>query len=189
MNYSDIDVTKIDKTPVSGLLGAVNSLGYKVHEIEKHFHNWERWYGKAVTANGEIHVADTLIQGAVTPFQIDAGNLDWGAWVQILGSSDTPTNVGGTYTKYDVHSIQVVANERANPYFIQFAFGATAASAITAGEYTAKVLAFDGVNSETSFSIMMNRANAGTKAWARCKCPGQNTATLDFYFGVHEYIG
>lgn len=186
---ANADVTKIDRGAVLGLLGTVNSLSYKVHEIEKHFHNWERWYGKAVTANAEIHVADTLIQGTVSPFQIDAGNSDWGAWVQILGSGDTPTSVGGTYTKYDLHSVQIVANERANPYYFQIAFGATAADALTAGTYTAMVLACAAVNTDTAFNIMMNRMNSGTKAWARCKCPTQNTATLDFYFGVHEYVG
>lgn len=183
------ETDKIDKKSVDGLLGVNNSLAYKVHEIEKHFHNWERWFGVALSPSGETNVADTLIQGAVTAFVIDAGNDDWGAWVQILGSTDTPTNVGGTYTKYDLHSIDIVANERAQPYFVQFAFGATAADAITAGTYTAKVISAPAANTDIDFSIMMNRVASGTKAWARCKCPGQNTATLGFYFGIHEYVG
>jgi len=30
---------------------------------------------------------------------------------------------------------------------------------------------------------------SGTKAWARCKCVGQNEPTLGFYIGIHEYVG
>lgn len=183
------ETDKIDKKAVDGLLGVSNSLAYKVHEIEKHFHNWERWFGVALSPSGETNIADTLIQGAVTAFSINAGNDDWGTWLQILGSTDTPTNVGGTYTKFDLHSIQTTANQRAGTYFVQFAFGATAADAVTAGTYTAKVLAFDGINLKSDFVIMMNRVAAGTKGWARCKYPGQNGATLGFYFGLHEYVG
>lgn len=187
MSYNP-ETQKIDKKAVSGLLGVNNSLAYKVHEIEKHFHNWERWFGLAVSPNAEIHRAD-LLETTTAPFQIDAGNSTWGSWVQILGSSDTPTGLGGTYTKYDLHSIQVVANERANPYYVQFAFGVDAATALANGIYTSMVIACPATNTDEKFEIMMNRVASGTKAWARCKCPTQNTATLDFYFGLHEYIG
>ena len=183
------EINKIDTIAVDGLLGTVDSLSYKVHEIESHIHNWERWFGQAVTPNAEIKVADTLLSGAVTPFQIDAGNNDWGSWVCILGSSDTPTNYAGTYTKYDVHSIQVSGNERNAPYLIMFAFGVSGEQALTDRTFTAKVLDFDGINAETSFIAYIRRQDAGTKMWARCKCPGQNTGTLDFWIGIHEYIG
>lgn len=182
------ELSKIDKLAVSGLLGTNNSLAYKVHEIEKHFHNYERWFGLSPSPSGEVKRAD-LLATTVAPFQIDAANNDWGSWLQILGSSDTPTNIGGTYTKFDLHSVQVVANERAQPYYVQFAFGDTAAGALTAGTYTSMVIACPATNTDEAFKIMMNRVNAGTKAWARCKCVGQNTATLDFYFGIHEYVG
>ena len=34
-----------DSKATVGLLGVTNSLAYRVHEIEKHFHNRERWIG------------------------------------------------------------------------------------------------------------------------------------------------
>jgi len=37
--------------------------------------------------------------------------------------------------------------------------------------------------------VQTGRAPAGSKLWARCMCPGQNTGTLDFYLGIHEYVG
>jgi len=68
-------VDVIDDAAVKGLLGTNNSLAYKVHEIEKHFHNWERWFGVALTPNAEINVADTLIQGAVNHLQLMPGTM------------------------------------------------------------------------------------------------------------------
>ena len=37
---------KIDGDAVDGLSGVADSLAYKVHELEKHVHNREYWYGK-----------------------------------------------------------------------------------------------------------------------------------------------
>ena len=36
---------KIDSLATDGLAGVSNSLAYRVHEIEKHFHSEEHWYG------------------------------------------------------------------------------------------------------------------------------------------------
>ena len=35
----------------------------------------------------------------------------------------------------------------------------------------------------------IGRAPAGSLLWARCIAVGQNTGTLDFYLGLHEYVG
>ena len=40
-----VGLEKIDNLAVDGLNGVNNSLAYKVHEIEKHFHNVEYWVG------------------------------------------------------------------------------------------------------------------------------------------------
>jgi hypothetical protein len=37
--------------------------------------------------------------------------------------------------------------------------------------------------------VQTGRAPAGSKLWARCMCPGLDTATVDFYIGIHEYEG
>lgn len=162
----------------------LTAISAEVDEVERHLHNYERWFGLALVPNAEIHVADRLGVG-VLPFQIDAGNDTWGAWVQMLGSSDTPADVGKV--KFDFHEIQMTGNERMSDYFIQFGFGASGAAALAALTYTEKVLTFDGINYERYFEVMSRRQNAATKVWARCLCPGQNTATLDFYIGIHEY--
>ena len=121
-------------------------------------------------------------------FQLDAGNDDWGAWVQILGSDDTPAIAGNI--KFDLHRIAVATAERNATYFIQVAFGTSGAAALAAGAYFASVFTPVGNQGDSGpVEIQNRRQAAGTKAWARTKCPGQNTATFDFYFEVHEYEG
>jgi len=182
---------KIDDLATQGLLGTHNSLAYRVHEIERHFHSYERWFELAATPAAETHRADPAGTGAGI-FQIDAGDSSgtptWGAWLQILGSSDTPVTTGNKY--FDFHRIEVTATERSFLYVVQIGFGATGAAALTAGSYI-EVPFFPVSNVVDSGPVDVNarRVAAGTKAWARCICNGQNTATLNFIFGLHEYEG
>ena len=161
------------------------SLLYILKEIEIHLHSWERWFETAASADGEVHVADNIGNGSGA-FQIDAGNDDWGAWVQLIGSSDTPDETGSDY--YDLHRIDIEATERNETYFFQFGFDASGVDALTNGNYT-EVVIHPVSNQADSIPVIVQtpRIAAGTKAWVRCKCPGQNTATLDFYIGLHEY--
>jgi hypothetical protein len=179
------EINKIDLASANGLLGTNNSLAYRTGEVERHIHSNERWFGAAAIPNAEIHVADRIGNG-ITPLRIDSGNLVWGNWIQILGSSDTPASPGNT--KFDVHEIQMTGNERNSDYFIQIGFGVSGAAALAAGTYTEKALTFDGANVEKFFVITARRHDVGSKVWARCVCPA-DTGTLDFYVGLHEYEG
>jgi len=182
------ETSKIDNAVTDGLAGVNNSLAYRVGEIERHMHSYESWFGLALAPNAEIHVADRLGTG-IDPFVIDAGNLAWGSWVQVLGSSDTPAR--GSNENYDLHRMLVVAAERTtNVYFVQFAFGASGVAALASGSYTE--FAFyspASVSRSAPTDFQTRRQAAGTKAWARCLCRGQNTGTLSFYFGIHGYEG
>ena len=181
------DLQKVDSAATRGLLGVEDSLAYRIHELERHLHSYERWFELAAVPNGTIHRGDAIGTGAGA-FQIDAGNDVYGAWVQVLGSSDTPAIAGSTH--YNVHRINVEATERAFTYVIQIGFGVTGAAALTAGTYT-EVPFTPATNLIDSGPIIVQtrRQTAGTLAWARCICPGQNTATMDFYIGIHEYEG
>jgi len=45
-------------------------------------------------------------------------------------------------------------------------------------------------NKETAIiPVQTGRAPAGSKLWFRCMCPGENTAWMQFYIGIHEYEG
>jgi hypothetical protein len=181
------ETDKIDGATTDGLTGTNNSLAYRVHEIERHFHSYERWVEQAAVPVGETHVADVIGTGNGA-FRCDAGNDDWGVWMHILGSSDTPIIAGSA--KFDPHRITVEATERDATYFIQFAFGTSGAAALAAGAYTETVIASAGNKAEPGPTMVQSRRiAAGTKAWARTMCPGQNTAWIDFYLGIHEYEG
>ena len=179
-------ISEIDSVASLGLNGTHNSLGYRVAEIERHLHSGGRWFETATTPSGETHVADAIGTGGGA-FQIDAGDGTWGTWVQILGSSDTPAVAGKAY--FDPHEIVMEAVERAFTYFVQMGRGASGAAAISAGTYTEFVYAAETSRDTGILEVQTGRAPAGSLVWARCMCPGQNTATMDFYVGLHEYEG
>ena len=73
---------------------------------------------------------------------------------------------------------------------MQVAFGTSGAAALAAGDYTEFIFRPQSVQGKpASIPIGARRQDVGTKVWARTKCPGQNTATLDLYLGIHEYEG
>jgi len=175
----------IDGTEVNGLLGTVDSLAYKVNTLEKHFHNWERWVGLAAIPAGETHRADI---DSMTSFQMDAGNDTWGAWLQIVGSTDFPITAG--MVKRDAHRILITDVERDKQITrIQVAAGEDADAAVLAGNYTEFMLTPQKDAKQVPLDIMTDRVDANVKGWVRCWVNGQDTGTIDFFIGVHESPG
>ena len=183
---------KIDSEATNGLAGVSNSLAYRVHEIERHLHSYSRWMQLATTQTATHKAVGLGNADGAGPFILDAGNSSvtptWGTWVQLLGADDTPVIAGSV--KMDPHLIMVTATERNATYFLQFGFGATGAAVLTAGSYTEIVFqpASNQVDSGP-IEIQTRRIASGSLMWARCLCPGQNTATFSFYIGGHEYEG
>ncbi|MCK4521612.1 MAG: hypothetical protein KAU20_03485 [Nanoarchaeota archaeon] len=176
---------KIDDLEVNGLLGVEDSLAYKVNEIEKHLHNWERWIGLAASPSGETHRFDI---DSMTPFQMDAGNDTWGAWLQIVGSADFPITPG--MVKRDAHRILITDVERDKQITrIQIAGGEDPDAAVLAGNYTEFMVTPQKDAKQVPVDIMTGRAGTTVKGWARCWVNGQDTGTVDFFIGVHEYEG
>lgn len=174
-------IAKLDGAATLGLAGTSNSLAYRVHEIERHLHSYEKWFGVAATPSA-THKADRVGQGIVA-FELDGGNLVFGSWVQILGSDDTTE-------KYDLHKLFITDVQETAPYFVQLAFGAVANDAVTAGTFTEFVFRVNATNSDrTEIPINCRRQAAGTLGWARCLALGTNTGTMSFYFGLHTYEG
>lgn len=181
---------KIDNLAINGLEGVEGSLGYKVDTIEKHLHNNEKWFGLAGTPDAELHRADriTLLP---SPFRADAGDDDWGSWLQVLGSNDTPVKSG--MLKFDFHKVLIHGHERnTNMYVMQMASGESAdlAAKLVSEDFTELTLVTGGGTSEVgAIDFKDIRCDAGDKVWARIWADGQNTGWLDFYIGIHEYIG
>lgn len=159
----------------------------KVVEVERHHHNREKWFGLAAVASGELHVADRM-DGVILPFQLTSGASDFGSWVQVLGSDDTP--VDADMTKFDGHRVLVTATDDTNPFIIQIVSGESAdiAAKILAEEFTEFPFVAATNNIETGISdLITRRVDAGEKVWARCACVGVTGKLIDFYFGIHEY--
>ena len=158
---------------------------YKVIETATHFHSYERWFGAAASPNGETHVADRINKD-ITAFQADAGNDDWGNWLQILGSEDTPAVAGKA--EFDLHRIYIKAVERTSLHLIQIGLGTSGAAALSANTYTEFVYTPASVTAEeTPLDIQIDDVDAGTKVWIRICVPDSDTGTMDFYIGIHEY--
>lgn len=188
-NQTFYELSKIDELATDGLLGISNSLAYRVAEIERHLHSGGRWFELAAVPNLPTHAADRIGTTILStnPFRIDAGNSDWGTWVQILGSADTPVTVGNEY--FDPHQFFLLDTERAATYYVQIGRGASGAAALAAGTYMEFVINATVQVNTSIIELQTGRAPVNSLLWARCICPGQNTAWLDFVYGVHEYEG
>lgn len=172
---------------VSGLTGTVDSIGYRLNELDRHIHNWTRVAGLAAVPNGETHRADF---DSMTPFTLDAGNDQWSdPWVQIIGSDDTPTDLPFTAAKFDLSFIVLDEVERDKELTrLQIAFGATAAGALSAGTYSERILKPQNATKNMPFRFMTRRQDAGEKAWARVWVDGQDTGTFAFFWEAHYYV-
>jgi len=181
----------IDRMPSLGLLGVSNSLAYRVHELAVHFHSQGRWLGKSADQSGNDWGADTL-----TPFQAISGNGVYGAdandEAKVIGSGDMPIITGNV--KFDLHRLLIVDVSVDTVYKLRIVYGSgTMAAAITAGQYSETMIKFDSSNPQQSagipFDVQMPRISSSTcKVWIQAKCATDN-ATVDFFVGLHEYVG
>jgi len=152
-------------------------------ELAKHFHGNEIWFGDSTTPDPGVHEATV---GSLTTFQVDSGDNAWGTAIQILGTSDTP--VGSGMTKYDLHKILVTTTERTSVIsYMRITFGTSEAQGILDGNSTMIALFPTATIRMNAVPFMAKRAPAGSKAWANAKVAG-DTGTINFIFGLHEYL-
>ena len=184
-------VSKTDGVSTNGLAGVSNSLAYRVHEIEKHFHSRERWMGKAASQTA----TDWALESTLTPFTAISGTgvfgVDTNDEALVLGTDDTPVIAG--MVKYDLHYILVATLSADTPYILRLIYGAgTMAAADSAGQYT-DIMVHNIVTGSKAggvpLPVMMPRVTCGVdKVWVRAKC-ATNNATATFFIGLHEYVG
>jgi hypothetical protein len=181
---------KIDDQSTAGLLGVSNSLAYRVHEIERHFHGRERWRGKKAVQTATDWADDTL-----APFRAISGNNTYGAdandEAQVLGTEDTPIIAG--MVRYDLHRIMMVGASSQTVYKLRVVYGTgTMADAITAGQFSEICIMSDPSAAQVPhdvFEVIMPRGTCGsTKVWVQAWNATDN-ATIDFLVGLHEYEG
>lgn len=167
-------------------IGNNNSIKNVVDTIQRHNHSPERWLVAAAVPVGETHVADSMSDSSAA-FQADGGADTWGAWIQVIGSEDTPVVAGNIL--FDFHKIFLTANERNDTiYKFQFAFGDSGAAAWAAGDYTEfPIITQTGITNVDPIRIQSERIDSGAKVWCRVWAVGAATGTIDFYVGLHEY--
>lgn len=194
--YSKTNIDKIDNLAVNGLSGVYNSLAYKLHEVEKHFHNHERWYGKSADQSGVNPWSAALSgTGMVTSYRAISGANDYGGdtndEAQVWGLYDTLSVGGVSQAKLDAHKIFITASSIQTIWYLRFIYGAgTMADAITAGQFSTIPLVADaaqGGSIDVIVPIMTPRITIGThKMWVQGKS-ATNNATIDFLVGLHGY--
>ncbi len=170
---------KIDgDVPVDGLLGGNNSLAYKVHEIEKHFHGENFPFGNDGANNLEAHSLD--------PFIVTAGAGD--AFGTELLIHDGTVLAGVVGIKADIGRVLIEqSNQNDANYILEFwhgtgAFGA--AERLTGLYYRTSANSTEVLGA----SIPCPRITATDKIWARCKC-STDGKTLNFLLEIHGYVG
>lgn len=175
---------KIDNLATLGLVGTNNSLAYRVHEIEKHFHSIERWYGN--DGDSTMSVANNLASWTLTA----GGSANvYGTEVQLAAANDVlDADMGITVVKFDLHRVAIETTNQADKnYMIQIWCGAStfgAATLYTEIPYRAPSNSIDSAPIEAQ----MQRIAVGYKVWARVKCETASK-TLSLTVGVHAYAG
>lgn len=191
------NVEKIDNFQTLGLSGVANSLTYRVHEIEKHVHNHQRWYGKSADQSGVNPWATAIsTAGMRTSYRCISGANDFGGdandEAQIWGLYDTLSVAGVSQTKLDLHNIFVTLSSITTIWYLRLVYGSgTMADAITAGQYSTFLLVADAAQNgsiDVIVPVMMPRITIGTdKIWMQGKSATDN-ATFDFLVGLHGYV-
>lgn len=179
------ETDKIDNAAVDGLAGVSNSLSYKVHEIEKHFHNRFHYWG----ATGAPTETNAIAATVTVPFVAVSGANTWGVAIPILGTDDIPAEAGDV--KVDAQTILVIDTDHATPYRIRIIYGnGTSADAIAAGQWseTMFITATGPFSSGVPVVIGMPRVTVGWKLWVQV-WNNTNGSNVDFYWGCHGYSG
>jgi hypothetical protein len=166
------------------LTSSISSLAVEADFIEEHLHNKERWFGISADQSGD----DWALQETLNPYQATSGNNTWGTATpaKIFGPDDTPIFDGGV--RGDFHRILVVANSSATVYKLRIVWGAgTNVEAVTAGQYTEFMFIKEVADKNRKIlDVMCPKIASGSNMWIEC-WNATNSATIDFFVGVHEY--
>ena len=170
----DTDTSKIDTAATLGLAGTSNSLAYRVHEIEKHFHNTGHWYGKDP---GDSF----LLAFGLVSWQLVAGaGGAFGNWLQLSDGDEIASG-----PRYDPHQVLFTqASASGKLYYIQLGTGDGGAQVpiTTVPHFPAASLR------QSAAIVICPRVYSTDLLWARCKCE-TNAATISFVLGLHVYAG
>lgn len=185
----------INGTSIKEIIETSDTILLEARQVERHLHSVKRYLCAAVIPDGTVHVADKISSvvapNTATGFTVISGNNDWGNWVQILGSSDTP--ILNSMLSFDLLDIFITNSSTINTlYLLQISFGnTTPGDAVTAENYTEILHATQTTAIGAIRAVLpcnSRRVDIGTKMWARCFTPGFNARSVIFFFGLHEHL-
>jgi len=166
----------------AGYLDRIPVIEPDARYAEEHVHSRERWFG----ISGDQAGTNWALADGLTVFQAASGDGDFGTEIKVLGSTDTPAIAGKAY--FDFHRIFVDDSSATSPYVLRFIYGTgTVEAAEAAGQYTDVYYKKESAAGRGApADIRMPLLASTTKVWAKVK-NATNLATLDFFFGLHEY--
>ncbi|MDD4874430.1 MAG: hypothetical protein PHE15_05615 [Dehalococcoidales bacterium] len=165
-----------------GMIPAATNAMSETTYTEDHLHNRERWIG--------IRAPQTATQWAdyatLAPFVFISGNNTWGGATQILGSADTPYFTGNL--KFDFHRGLITANTQNTVYRVRIIWDQVASAAgIAAGTWTEFMFIRDAAGQQRKiFEMKSWKIPVGYFVWGQC-WNVTNLASIDIFFGIHEY--
>lgn len=170
---------KLDSAATDGLAGTEDSLAYRVHEIERHFHNPNQCYGNSGSNN--------LERSSTSPFRVTAST--GGAFGTELQIHDgTVVEGGDSSKKMDVGRFYVVDSQVSDETYIIEIWAGT--STFGAATKITEVFYRTGSNIAEVVPLVTpcSRVACNSKLWARCNC-SQDSQWVDFMLEVHTYVG
>lgn len=155
--------------------------------LEKHHHNFEYWFGLHPSFQEGV---DCGSRDSMNPYIMTSGNDDYGDWLCILGSNDTPVIAGKT--RYDPHrAIYFDADQKETVHRIQVVAAAntTAADAAAAAGQVCDAITIPATNKSVGLPTpsVCPRPVASTPLWARVWVDSQTAKEYKFFLGIHEY--
>jgi hypothetical protein len=173
------EIRKIDQAATSGLSGTVDSLAYRVNEIERHLHNANLCYGKAA--------GDNFLLDSIVTFQAVAGaGSAFGA--EKLCHDGTVVGGGSATQKMDLGRVVITASSAGAGvvYELQFLYGTGLIGTAVVLSTFYYVVPAAGAQKTSAVVFPCPRVACNNKIWAKTKC-GTDAATINFLFEVHVY--
>ena len=166
----------IDGLASIGLLGTVDSLGYKVDELIRHHHNSEQWYGLGTTTIGRNTLAPIVITAGTTAM--------WGEKLLIAGGTEIE---GGSATKqFDFHRIVLTAiTTTAKLAYLRFRTG----TAVVGGNAIVSEVPVRKDTNQGGFDpieILSDRLPCNSPLWVEAMSEAGGDA-ISFFVGLHTY--
>ena len=188
---TDVDIVDIgdafDTVVTDGLLGTPDSLSYRVGEIERHVHSYERWFGASA---GNVGPGLETVMTAFRATSSATANA-FGTAIVVFDGTEV-VQVG--MVKWDPHRVHILNAQTTDVYRFRMVYArngeATAAAAVTNGNYTDMIIKIDSTNTDfTSIPMQARRMPIATKSWAQLAKATAGAAWMEFMVGLHYYEG